>query len=123
MNGRFRVRLVALLCLCASGALAQYPAVRTTQGEVKRDADLNKPGAAKPSSSFARVPTQQGQVRQDSDWNKGSRAGIVTPALRFIGDAEIAPSFRSGAATARATADTVVQVRTGRLNFVGAGKE
>jgi hypothetical protein len=126
-----RFLLVALLWLSASAALAQYPAVKTTTGEVKRDADFNKPGAAKPSGNYTRVPTQQGRVQQDSDWNRGSRTHFFTPPLRFIGDAgppgaarpasrpfTTAPLSFAGAAPAQQT-EAVVHVTTGKLNFVG----
>lgn len=131
-----RASLVGLLLLLGSaGAPAQSPAVKNTAGEVKREADLNKPGAAKPSSNLTRVPTQQGRVQQDSDWNKGGRTHFFTPPLRFIGDAEppgaprtasrpltTAPLSFVGAAPAQ-TADTVVHVKTEGLNFVGAEKQ
>jgi hypothetical protein len=130
-----RFLLVALLWLSAPAALAQYPAVKTAAGEVKRDADLNKPGAAKPPGNTVRVPTQQGRVQQDSDWNKGAGGNVFTPPLRFIGEAEpqrlqsasraftTAPLSFVGAAPAP-PAGTVVQIKTEKLNFVGtAGKQ
>lgn len=108
-----RASLVGLLLLLGSaGAPAQYPAVKNTAGEVKRDADLNKPGAAKPSGNFTRVPMKQGRVQQDSDWNKGNR-GVFTAPLRFIGEAE--PPGRPQPAHPPIT--------TAPLSFVGAGKQ
>jgi hypothetical protein len=105
MKRRF---LLVALWLFASGALAQYPAVKNTAGEVKRDADFNKPGAAKPPGNTVRVPTRQGQVQRDGDWNGRSRS-IFTPPLSFVGDAE-----PSGAAAPRGPFTTPV------LSFVGA---
>jgi hypothetical protein len=118
--------------LAATTASAQYPAAKNTMGEVKRDADLNKPGAAKPPGNTTRVPTQQGRVQQDSDWNKGGRTNFYTPPLRFIGNAgppegsqsplrpfTTAPLSFVGAGPVQ-PADTGVRVRTERLNFIGA---
>jgi hypothetical protein len=125
-----RSLLVALLWLFASGALAQYPAVKNTAGEVKRDADFNKPGAAKPSGNTVRAPMQQGQVQRDSDWNSRSR-NVFTPPLSFVGDAG-----PSGAATPHGPFTTPalsfvgaapatgrsVHISTGKLDFIGAAE-
>jgi hypothetical protein len=121
--------LAALLWLFASGALAQYPAVKNAAGEVKRDADFNKSGAAKPSGNTVRVPMQQGQVQRDSDWN--NRGGsIFTPPLRFVGDTEASGAAAPqrpfttpalsfvGAAPAKPSGG--VHISTGKLDFIGA---